>query len=263
MYRIVAGLALVSLVLLPVPAARTQTTAVRDLNSAVRALRSERAADRLAGLTYLAKFGTKAKSASRDVVLALYDPSEKVRKQALETLAVINPDIAPWIAQLLKPTNNGDDLEDKFGGLKELARLGDKAAPAVPAILAFYRSQLKEGGSVGPGFITALSAVGKTDPALAAFLANIVVTAPDTNTREAAMMALAKQRDQSGGIEVLKKAMAGDGDAKKKVRLVESLGVLAKSNDDAQRMLEGAVRGDQPLEVQRAARKALENLRSK
>jgi hypothetical protein len=259
MRRFLTGLALVSLFLLPWASARAQSE-IKDLNSAVRALKSEQAAERLRGLTFLAKLGKKGSAASRDVVSALYDPNQKVRKQAFETLTAINPEIAPWVSQLVKASggSKGDDLEDQYGGVRELARLGDKAAPAVPAILAFYRSLPAK----PPGLIDSLSAVGKTDPTLAAFFANVVVTAPDTNTREAAMKALSKQRDPSGGIAVLQKALAADGNAKQKVRLVQNIGELAKHNEDAERMLESAMRGSsQPAEVQEAARKALQNLR--
>lgn len=253
------ALVVVSLAFLQQGESRAQGT-VKDINSAVRALKSERAAERLAGLTFLAKLGTKASAASRDVVSVLHDTNAEVRKQALATLSEINPDIAPYVVELIKASsgNKGDDLEDRFYGLSQLALLGDKAAPAVPAIVAFYQtsdtvSRLQ--------VIRTLSTVGKADASLAAFFANVAVTATDTNTREAALMALAKQRDQNGGLDVLKKAMASDGDAKQKVRLVGGLAELAKGNEGAQRMLEAAARGDQPPEVQQAAKKALEKLR--
>jgi hypothetical protein len=258
MLRSLCGLTLVSLFLLSCASASAQSE-IKDLNSAVRAVRSEQAAERLRGLVFLAKLGKKGSPASRDVVSALYDPSEKVRKQAFDTLTAINPEIAPWVSQLVKASggSKGDDLEDKFGGMRELARLGDKAAPAVPAILAFYRSlPVKD-----PTIIQALSSIGKADPTLAAFFANIVVTAPDTNTREAAMTALSKQRDPSGGIAVLQKALAADTTTKQKVRLVQNIGELAKNNEDAQRMLESTMRSGSTPEVQEAARKALQNLR--
>jgi hypothetical protein len=254
MRSIFTALAIASLFFLVRGELRAQTQ-VTDFKTAVSALRSQIPAERLRGLTFLAKLGTKASAASRDVVSALYDPNDKVRKQAFDTLSAINPDIAPWVSQLIKPSNSGDDLEDKYGAMRELARMGEKGAAAVPAMVAFYRAQPS-----GPGLLASFSAVGKADPSLAAFFANIAVTAPDTNTREAAMTALSKQRDQSGGLEVLNKALAGD-DVKQKVRLVGNLAELAKTNENAQRMLEAAMRGGQPAEVQEAARKALQNLR--
>jgi hypothetical protein len=258
MLRSLRGLTFVSLFLLSCAGATAQSE-IKDLNSAVRALRSEQAAERLRGLVFLAKLGKKGSPASRDVVSALYDPNEKVRKQAFDTLTAINPEIAPWVQQLVKSSggSKGDDQEDQYGGIRELARLGDKAAPAVPAILAFYRSLPEK----PPGLIESLSAVGRTDPTLAAFFANIVVTAPDTNSREAAMKALSKQRDPSGGIAVLQKALAADTTTKQKVRLVQNIGELAKNNEDAQRMLESTMRSGSTPEVQEAARKALQNLR--
>ena len=100
---------------------------------AMQALKSKSGPDRAAGLSFLAILGSEAKTASREIVTSLFDTDAEARKWAGMALKEANPTISGPVLTLVQ----GKTYGDRVTALTDLTKLGDTAAPAIPALLKF------------------------------------------------------------------------------------------------------------------------------
>src|SRR5262249_55053936 len=154
----------------------------------------------------------------------------------------------------------GKSYEDRVGALAALGKLGDAAAPAIPALLVFMQQAQ---GADKLTAVNTLAAVGNKDPQLAASFATIALKDTDPAVRAAALKAMAKQQNPASGMEVINKALTTDNDPKQRIGAITALTDIGKGNAEAIKMLEAAMKSDQSPEVKAAAKQALDKLKKK
>ncbi len=140
----------------------------RDL---IEALRDPGAAVRRAAAQALGRGHDR--TATNALFATLADPREAVRWAAAQTLDRIGatPDDVPRLEALLR----SDDPYVRSFAAFTLGRLGDAAAPAIPALIDAYRREEKEGRGAAVGALGALGPLAATGvPALVEGLANPV-----------------------------------------------------------------------------------------
>jgi HEAT repeat protein len=261
MHRLPALLAVMALLLFSVGARLSgqQKSAidVTDYNGAMKALQSTSSADRAAGLSYLAAFGEKGKTASREVVGALFDASPDVRKWAVTALQKVNPDLSGPVLALVQ----GQNPEARSDALGKLAKLGEGAAAAVPALLAF----LKDASPADRvSAVKTLSAVGAKDAKLAEVLATVALRDADPAVRAEALKALPKQQNMAGAIDYLNRvASNADGTARERIAALGVLADAGKGNPQALKVFEDIMRTSTSQEVRAAAKQALDKAKKK
>lgn len=228
---------------------------VKDLKGAAAALKSEKSADRAAGLSFIALLGAEAKSQTRAVVGSLFDASADVRDWAKKALPKVDPALSGPVMTLVQ----GQDPAQQLKAVQQLGQMGDSGAAAVPALLVFFE-KAKDADRAAAA--SALGQVGAKDPALAPVLANMAMKDPDPNVRKIALAALPKLENQQGAIDAFG-AMLKDADPANRSTAVIALGSLAGSNKQALEVLQKVMKSDPSPTVRAAAVQALEKLKKK
>jgi HEAT repeat protein len=258
MRRLFLVVALLGLLVAGQPGSHAQVKPgdLKDYNDAMKALQSSSAADRAAGLSFLALLGGEAKGASKEVIGALTDGSADVRKWAATAIGKVNPDIAEPVITLVQ----GQDYDARIAALERLGKLGTNAGPATAAVLTFMQ-QAQGGDRVSA--VRTLAAIGANDPKLGGALAKIALDDPDPKVRTAAAQAIAKQKDPQGALEFLAGAFNKTNDPKQRLAVVTALGDSAKGNPQAIKLLEDLGRADKTPAVQAAIKAAIDKAKKK
>lgn len=228
---------------------------VKDLQAALQALKSRDAADRAAGMYFLAEYGRESKAYSRDIVSGLLDPSPDVRKWAALGLPRANPDVAGPVLNLVQ----SKDYDKRKEAVQALAQLGEKGGPAVPALLAFLKDAQP---SDRADIVKTLTTVGAKDSALPAVLVNMAVSDPDPAVRAAAAKGIPRMENH----QAVAQAYAGllqDPDPARRSAVLTSLADLdLKDTTHIVPVLQQALRDPSPT-VRETAKKALDKLQRK
>jgi HEAT repeat protein len=225
-------------------------------NAALKSLQSAQPADRALGLVGLALIGTDGIGASREVVAALFDSSDEVRKQAATALSSVNPTLAGPVLTLV----NGTDPDRKAQAVQALSKLGKDALPATPALLSFL-GQAK--GTEKTDVVKTLAAIGGQDPAMTAQIGALALKDADPVVRQAALQAIGKMSDPQSQVNVALDILNTDRTAQNRVNAAILLGTVGKGSTAAMQKLEAVAGGDLSPEVQAAAKKAIEQLKKK
>ena len=258
MCRLLAPLAVMSVILLgPPPGSPAQIKPgdLKDYNGAVKAMRSDKAPDRAAGLSFLALLGKDAKGASREVVSALFDGDAEVRKWAGTALGKVNPELSTPVLNLVR----SEDYATRVAALEELSKLGDAAGPSVPALRKFLeKAEPADRAKV----VKSLSAVGAKDSDLAELFATMAVRDADPDVRKAATQGLTKQTNPRGGVDFFTGLLgARETDPKQRAAAITVLIEVGNDNPEAVKQLQELTKNESPM-VRAAAKQALEKIQA-
>lgn len=225
---------------------------LKDYNDAMQALKSSSAPDRAAGLSFLALLGAEAKGSSREVIGALFDANPDARKWAGMALEKVNPTLAGPVLTLVRSQND----QDRAAALTQLSKLGDTAAPAIPALLTLLQQQAQ--GVDRVSLVQTLTLVGSKDAKLSGVLATMALNDPDAKVRSAAVQGILKQQDTKAASEVFQRQLQ-DTDPAKRAAAVTSMGDIAKGNAQMMAVLKKSLEDPSPT-VRNAAKLALDKI---
>jgi HEAT repeat protein len=236
------------------PCGAQDASTVKDLNDAAKAVRSDNPVDRAAGMCFFALYGRQAEGYSRDVVKGLLDSNADVRMWAAKGLPLVNPDLAAPVLALVK----SQDYDNRVTAVQELAKMGDKGAAALPALLAFLpQAQASDRVKV----VKTLAEVGAKDQALPALLVKMAIKDSDPAVRQVALRALPKMANSQLVADSFAEYLK-DSDPAQRAAAVTALGDQDKANPQAIRALQQAMRDPSPT-VRAAAKSALDRLQAK
>jgi HEAT repeat protein len=229
-----------------------QQPTIKDVNDAIKALKSNNPQDRAAGLAAMAYLG-EGKSASKEVVDLMFDNSPLVRQWAGTALGKINPELAEPVLALV----NSKDNDTRMDALQKLVGMGaDLAGPALPALDRFLnQAEAQDRAKV----VTALAQIGSKDAATAALLARVGLKDQDPAVRKIALAALPKMADVKTALTMFDGLMKNSDPAERALG-VTGLTALAPTNADALKALKAAASDPSPT-VSGAAKQAMEKVK--
>jgi len=200
------------------------------MQKALDKMKSGSDTDRAFGIVTLGLMGKEAKGASKELVYALFDSSEKVRKEAALALPMVNPEIAEPAISLAR-----GDAEAKAKAVALLGKLGKSASPAIPALLSYFeQAKAEEKVKV----VQALAEVGKEDKSLTTRMVQWAMKDPDAAVRAAVLKALPTMAGIKDEVpNVLKEANGRD--PKMRVAAITVLADIGKDNQQVLTAMEG------------------------
>jgi HEAT repeat protein len=226
----------------------------KDVNEAMKFLKSSNPTDRTAGLMSLALLGEDGRVATRDVVGLLFDGSKDVREWANLALPKVNPELAEPVMTLA----NSQDYDKRMDAMKQLAKLGGDAMPAIPALLKFLdQADPKDRVAV----VGTLTQVGAKDPNLSTTLVNLGLRDKDPAVRAAALQGLSKLGNVQAALDMLTK-MLKETDPAQRTSAITGLAAIAGTNKDAMQALKASLTDPSPT-VRAAAKQAMDKLEKK
>jgi HEAT repeat protein len=248
-------LAALTTIILSTQAAQSQTPEIRDLNDALKYLKSDKSTDRAFALSVMGLLKDDARSASREIVQAYFDSDKDVRVAADLALKGANPTLYQPVTDLV----NGA-YEKRVDAVDALAKLGKDAAAAAPALINFMKdAQPAERGTI----IRALTSIAPNDKTLAPLMVQWAIKDQSADVRKAAMKALPALADAGDQVTAITDLINNnENSALDRERAVQVLAVFGPGNPDVVKTLQTLQTNPTP-QVRDAAKMALEEIKKK
>jgi HEAT repeat protein len=269
--RVLHLAALITMALLP---SLAWTQAKEEVQSLIKQIKLSREPKvRIKAIEALGKLGADAKEASQVLIEAMTERNVMIRQAAAEALEKVNPNLQKPVLELLV------DEQKRAAAVEDLVGLQDEAKPALPVLIAMYKSELtgQSGGTVGVGgplslatrILTALTKIAPEDKTVIQTLLDAITYKPpapgaakanSANRPDVRYAAIELALEMKIDNKLLTKAIiSATGDPICRIRAIEALGEMGPAAKEAVPALK-KLKLDADEKVRDAATTALEKV---